>query len=65
VSQILEVARAGVPSPVAAAINGQFITVPWCQDEAAMSVETISTPDVPLQLVSCAPAARAPSAPSR
>lgn len=55
VSQILEVAKAGVPSPVAAAITGQFITVPWCQDEAGMSVETISTPDVPLQLQACAP----------
>jgi len=55
VSQILAVARSGTPSPVAAAINGQFITPPWCQDEGGMSVETISTPDVPLQLVSCAP----------
>lgn len=55
VSQILEVARSGVPSPVAAAINGEFITPPWCQDEGGMAVETISTPDVPLQLQSCAP----------
>jgi len=55
VSQILEVIRSGVPSPVAAAINGQFVTPPWCQDEGAMAVETISTPDVPLQLQSCAP----------
>jgi len=55
VSQILEVARSGVPSPIAAAINGQFITPPWCQDEGGMSVETISTPDVPLQLQACAP----------
>ena len=55
VSQILEVARSGVPSPIAAAINGQFITPPWCQDEGGMAVETISTPDVPLQLQSCAP----------
>ncbi|MCA3554743.1 hypothetical protein [Aestuariivirga sp.] len=55
VSQILEVARSGVPSPVAAAITGQFITPPWCKDEGAMAVETISTPDVPLQLQACAP----------
>lgn len=55
VSQILEVARSGVPSPVAAAITGQFITAPWCQDEGTMAVETISTQDVPLQLQACAP----------
>jgi hypothetical protein len=55
VSQILAVAQSGTPSPIAAAITGQFITVPWCQDEAGMSVETISTPDVPLQLQACAP----------
>lgn len=55
VSQILEVAKSGVPSPVAAAVTGQFITPAWCQDEAGMAVETISTPDVPLQVQSCAP----------
>ncbi|MCA3560114.1 MAG: twin-arginine translocation signal domain-containing protein [Aestuariivirga sp.] len=55
VSQILEVARSGVPSPVAAAITGQFITPAWCKDEGVMAVETISTPDVPLQLQACAP----------
>lgn len=55
VSQILEVAKSGVPSPVAAAITGQFITAPWCQDEGAMAVETIATPAVPLQLQACAP----------
>ena len=55
VSQILEVAKSGVPSPVAAAVTGQFITPAWCQDEAGMAVETISTPDVPLQLQACAP----------
>ena len=55
VSQILEVAKAGVPSPVAAAINGQFITAPWCQDEGGMAVETISTSNVPLLLQACAP----------
>ena len=55
VSQILEVARSGVPSPIASAITGEFITPPWCQDEGGMAVETISTPDVPLQLQACAP----------
>jgi len=55
VSQILEVAKSGVPSPVAAAVTGQFITAPWCQDEGTMAVETISTPAVPLQLQACAP----------
>jgi hypothetical protein len=54
VSQILEVARSGVPSPIAAAITGQFITPAWCQDEAGMAVQTVSTPDVPLQLQACA-----------
>ena len=33
---------------------GQFITPDWCQDEAGMAVETVSTPDVPLQLQGCA-----------
>jgi|GEM_PF-5922807 len=55
VSQILEVAKSGVPSPVAAAVTGQFITAPWCQDEGTMAVETISTSAVPLQLQACAP----------
>lgn len=55
VSQILAVASSGEPSPVAAAITGQFITPGWCQDEGGMAVETISTPDVPLQATGCAP----------
>ena len=54
VSQILEVAKSGVPSPVAAAITGQFITPAWCQDEAVMAAETIATPAVPVQVQSCA-----------
>lgn len=56
VSEILSVAQSGAPVPVAAAITGTFVTAPWCQDEGTMAVENISTPDVPLQLVSCAPA---------
>lgn len=54
VSQILEVARSGVPSPVAAAVTGQFITPAWCQDEAVMAAETVATPAVPIQLQGCA-----------
>lgn len=55
VSQILAVEKSGTPAPVAAAITGQFVTAPWCQDEGTMAVETISTQAIPLQLVSCAP----------
>ncbi|MFO1132473.1 MAG: hypothetical protein U1E16_10760 [Hyphomicrobiales bacterium] len=54
VSQILEVAKSGVPSPVAAAITGQFITPAWCQDEAVMAAQTIATPAVPVQVQGCA-----------
>lgn len=59
VSQILAVAQSGTPEPLPAAITGQFVTAPWCKDEATMAVETISTPDVPLQLQGCAPAGNA------
>jgi hypothetical protein len=58
VSQILAVASTGTPAPVSAAITGQFVTVPWCQDEGTMAVETISTPAVPLQLAGCTPAGK-------
>lgn len=54
VSQILEVAKSGVPSPVAATITGQFITPAWCQDEAVMAAQTIATPAVPVQVQGCA-----------
>ncbi|WP_374331161.1 hypothetical protein [Aestuariivirga sp.] len=54
VSQILEVAKSGVLSPVAAAITGQFITPAWCQDEAVMAAQTIATPAVPVQVQGCA-----------
>jgi hypothetical protein len=57
VSQILAVAESGTPAPVSAAISGTFITVPWCRDEGTMAVETLSTPNVPLQLAACEPAA--------
>lgn len=56
VSQILSVAGSGTPAPVNATITGQFITAPWCKDEGTMAVETISTQNIPLQLVSCSPA---------
>lgn len=56
VSEIISVAQSGAPVPVSAAVTGQFITETWCKDEGTMSVETISTPDVPLQLTSCTPA---------
>lgn len=56
VSEILSVAQSGAPVPVSATITGNFVTPPWCRDEGTMSVETISTPNVPLQLVNCAPA---------
>ena len=59
VSQILAVAQSGTPEPLPAAITGQFVTAPWCKDEGTMAVETISTPDVPLQLQGCAPAGNA------
>lgn len=59
VSQILAVAQSGTPEPLPAAITGQFVTAPWCQDEGTMTVETVSTPDVPLQLQGCAPAGNA------
>lgn len=58
VSQIMAVQTSGTPAPVAAAITGQFVTAPWCQDEGTMAVETISTPAIPLQLVSCAPSGK-------
>ena len=54
VSQILEVAKSGVPSPVAATITGQFITPAWCQDEAVMAAQAVATPAVPVQVQSCA-----------
>lgn len=54
VSQILEVAQSGVPSPVPATITGQFITPAWCQDEAVMAAQTVATPAVPVQVQSCA-----------
>ncbi len=56
VSEIMAVAQSGIAVPVNTTITGQFVTAPWCKDEGAMSVETISTPNVPLQLVNCAPA---------
>lgn len=56
VSEIMAVAQSGIGVPVNTAITGQFVTAPWCKDEGTMSVETISTPNVPLQLVNCAPA---------
>lgn len=55
VSQILEVARSGVPSPIPAVVTGQFITPEWCQDEAVLAAEAVATPAVPVQLDSCAP----------
>lgn len=55
VSEIMSVAQSGAPVPVSAAITGTFVTPQWCRDEGTMSVETISTPDVPLRLVSCTP----------
>jgi hypothetical protein len=55
VSQILEVAKSGVPSPVPAIVNGQFITPAWCQDEAVLAAQAVATPAVPIQLQSCAP----------
>lgn len=58
VSQILAVAESGTPQPIISAITGQFVTAPWCKDEGTMSVETISTQDVPLQLMSCTPAGK-------
>ena len=56
VSEILSVAQSGAPVPVSATITGTFVTEPWCKDEGTMAVETISTPNVPLQLTGCAPA---------
>ena len=55
VSQILAVAESGTPQPLTSAITGQFVTAQWCKDEGTMSVETISTQDVPLRLMNCAP----------
>lgn len=54
VSQILEVAKAGVASPIPAVVTGQFITPEWCQDEAVMAAQTVATPAVPVQVQSCA-----------
>ena len=56
VSEILSVAQSGAPVPVSATITGTFVTEPWCKDEGTMAVETISTPNVPVQLTGCAPA---------
>jgi len=56
VSEIMSVAQSGAPVPVSTTITGTFVTPQWCRDEGTMSVETISTPDVPLQLVGCTPA---------
>ncbi len=58
VSEILSVAQSGAPVPVMAAITGQFVNAEWCKDEGTMTVETVSTPDVPLQLTGCAPAGK-------
>lgn len=56
VSEILSVAQSGAPVPVVATLTGTFVTPPWCQDEGTMAVENISTQDVPLKLMGCAPA---------
>jgi hypothetical protein len=55
VSEILSVAQSGAPVPVVTALTGTFVTAPWCQDEGTMAVENISTQNVPLKLMGCAP----------
>ncbi|MFN4144054.1 hypothetical protein [Aestuariivirga sp.] len=54
VSEILSVAQSGTPVPVSSAITAQFVTPEWCKVEGTLAIETISSPELPLQLDSCA-----------
>jgi hypothetical protein len=54
-SQILAVAQSGAPQPVNANVTGLFASEGWCRDESAMSIDVLSTPTVPVNLMSCTP----------
>jgi hypothetical protein len=57
-SQIMAVATSGAAQPVNVALTGTFASEGWCQDEGAMAIQTLSSPAVPVQAVSCTPAGK-------
>jgi hypothetical protein len=57
-SQIVAVAKSGAPVPMNVNITGLFASEGWCRDEAAMAIDTLSTPTVPVSLMNCTPAGK-------
>ena len=57
-SQIMAVAASGAAQPVNVALTGTFASEGWCQDEGAVAIQTLSSPTVSIQAVSCTPAGK-------
>lgn len=50
---ITNVAQTGVPVAVNAVLTANFPTESWCEDEGAMAIRALGSPDVPIEPMSC------------
>jgi len=50
---IKTVAESGVPVAVNAVLTANFPTESWCEDEGAMAIRALGSPDVPIAPMSC------------